>query len=157
VVAALLLFPLREYSVTSVIAVGRQPPSPRPARKRSSPNTNADGATAHNAVNTEKAITAEISALRLPITSVIVPMAIAPIVMPTSPNVDATATVPGVSPQTCPESKTGTTTPSATRSNPSSSTAAQESGTTQERVAGSAGDKTCPLYVYLFAERTNGV
>ena len=65
-----------------------------------------------------------ITAIR--ITPAKLPMAIAPIVMPTSPNVDATATVPGVSPQTCPESKTGTTTPSTTRSKPSSSTAAQE-------------------------------
>lgn len=133
VVVALLPLPARACSVTSAIAVGRQPPSPRPAKNRNRPKTNADGATAHSSVNSEKLTTDSSSARRLPMTSVIVPMVSAPIVMPTRPSVDSTVAVPGSSPHTLSRNSTGNTVPSTTRSKPSSRTAVQHKGTAQAR------------------------
>ena len=66
VVAALDALPLRAYSVTRVIAVGRHPPRPRPARKRNVPNITREVANAHARVNREKMNAAMIMTLRRP-------------------------------------------------------------------------------------------
>jgi hypothetical protein len=117
-----------EYSFTSAIAVGRHPPSPSPARNLSTPKTSTFGVNAHSNVNTENKVTEKINALRRPMTSVTVPIATAPTIMPTSPTVATALPEPGVS-IFC-SSNTGNTVPSTTRSNPSSSTAAHPSGNT---------------------------
>ena len=81
------------------MAVGRQPPRPRPARNRSTPKAPGPGANAHSSVNSENEATAPISALRRPTTSVSVPMVRAPIVIPTRPTVVTSDALAGVRPQ----------------------------------------------------------
>jgi hypothetical protein len=85
--------------VISAIAVGRQPPRPRPARKRRVPKTTGPGAKAHSSVNAEKDATAPMRALRRPITSVRVPMVSAPTVIPSRPTVVTSDALAGVRPQ----------------------------------------------------------
>src|SRR3954469_18518797 len=140
VVVALPDLPWRAYSVTSVMAVGRQPPRPSPATNRSRPKTNVDGAKAHNSVHNENSVTEMISDFRRPMTSVMVPIASPPSIIPARPTVETTDAVPGVRPQTWSRSSTGSTEPSTTRSNPSSRTAVQARGTTQERTPGDMGN-----------------
>ena len=66
VVVALDAFPFRANSVTSVMAVGRQPPRPSPARNRYSPNVKMELENATATVKIEKTITAKIITLRRP-------------------------------------------------------------------------------------------
>ena len=131
VVVARPLRPERVNSLTMAIAVGRQPPSPSPARKRSTPNTAAFGAKAHSSVKNENAVTAPISALRRPTTSVSVPMVSAPIIIPTRPMVITNVVPAPVSAHSSGRCRVVTTVPTTTRSKPSSSTAIQHSGATQ--------------------------
>ena len=131
VVVARPLRPARVNSLTIAIAVGRQPPRPTPARKRSSAKTVAFGANAHSRVNSENDTTAPMSALRRPTRSVSVPMVSAPTIMPTSPMVTtAVAPVPD-SARSSGVRSVGMTVPTTTRSKPSSRTAIQHSGATQ--------------------------
>ena len=65
-VAALDALPWRANSVTRVMAVGRQPPRPSPARNRNSPNVKMELEKATATVKIEKTITAKIITLRRP-------------------------------------------------------------------------------------------
>ena len=58
--------PRRANSLIIAIAVGRIPPRPSPARKRSSPNTNGFGANAQASVRIENAITVQTTVFRRP-------------------------------------------------------------------------------------------
>jgi hypothetical protein len=131
VVVARPLRPDRVNSLTIAIAVGRQPPSPSPARNRRTPNTTSLGAKAQSRVKNENEITAPISALRRPSRSVSVPMVSAPIIMPTRPMVITNVVPAPVSAHSSGFCRTGTTVPTTTRSKPSSRTAIQQSGATQ--------------------------
>src|SRR3954451_15421006 len=134
VVVALDERPLRANSVTSVMAVGRQPPSPRPAQNRKMPNNSSDGAIEQATVNNENTAAAKIITFRRPRKSVTVPMVIAPMVIPIRPVVAAAVAPAGVMSQTLSRKRTGMTVPSTTRSKPSSRTADQHRGVTQEVV-----------------------
>jgi len=90
------LRPRVEYSVTNVIAVGKHPPRPRPARNLNNPSAPAEGANAHSRVNIENDATATSNARRRPIRSVTVPISRAPSIIPTSPTVATAAAVSGV-------------------------------------------------------------
>src|SRR3712207_4011097 len=131
VVVARPLRPERVNSLTIAIAVGRQPPRPTPARKRSTPKTVAFGATAHSRVNREKDATAPMRARRRPTRSVSVPMVSAPTIIPTRPTVITAVAPAPVRPYSSGRDSVGITVPTTTRSKPSSSTATQHSGATQ--------------------------
>jgi hypothetical protein len=117
--------------LTIAIAVGSTPPSPSPARNRSTPKTNGLGAKAHASVSSEKMITDQMTVCLRPMMSVIVPTAAAPTITPISPTLAIVEAVFGVRPQSGSSSSAGRTTPRTTRSNPSSATAVQHSGATQ--------------------------
>ena len=130
-VVALEPRPLRANSVTMEMPVGRQPPRPRPARKRSTPNQRTLGAKAAAKVRTENTITAPISILRRPRRSVSQPIPSAPTIMPNRPAVATAVPSPVVMSKPLSSNRAGITAPRTTASNPSSRTAIQHSGATQ--------------------------
>ena len=98
-------------SLMNASAVGRQAPSPRPARKRNVVNWPTLWASPVAMVSTENAATLVIRVLRRPNRSVSGPIVTAPMPMPTSPSVEAVVTVDSVKPRAPVPSRVGMTTP----------------------------------------------